>query len=62
MNLKTMFWPLLAALILPLAVWASPAESPFSITRSSETSLQLHFDLPSWTLENTDREGESCRK
>ncbi len=62
MNLKTMFWPLLAALILPLAVWASPAESPFSITRSSETSLQLHFDLPSWTLENTDREGESLQK
>ena len=45
-----------------LAAQAAPAAAAFSISRSSQESVQLHFELPGWELEQVTRDGQTLHK
>ena len=45
-----------------LVAQAAPAAAAFSISRSSRESVQLHFELPGWELEQVTRDGQTLRK
>lgn len=45
-----------------LAAQAAPVAAAFSISRSSQESVQLHFELPGWELEQVTRDGQTLQK
>jgi len=47
---------------LSLAAQVSSANQYFSIQRSDNGSLDLHFELPAWKLESSTKDGQSSQK
>ncbi|HOH79717.1 MAG TPA: C25 family cysteine peptidase, partial [Candidatus Cloacimonadota bacterium] len=52
----------LSMIPLSLASQVGPANSAFSISRSASGSLDLHFELPAWKLEEVSKDGESLQR
>lgn len=50
--------------LIPLSLFAQTGTgtSAFSITRSSQDGIQLHFELPQWSMESSTRNGETLQK
>jgi len=57
-------YAILLLLLFPLSIFAQTAETvkPFSLTRSSDQSVNLHFQLPAYDLERVELKGETLTK
>jgi len=56
-------WIALAAiLIIPVCLMAQSSSNVFTIQRSAADGLNLHFELPAWTMDDVTRGGESLRR
>lgn len=51
-------------LLLPISIFAQAnrSERAFSISRSSDTGMDLRFELPQWKLETVERDGKTVQR